>query len=223
MYEEHMFEIKDVIDKNKQMKGIECDVGRGELCCIECPEAVKQILFSILCGYEEITGGSGRLLELQWFNRPLDVKALQFRRFAGIVSEQFGLFEFLTCKQNIMISGLLDNDGDCGNQYEKYEDVFRIKGFSNKMPVELLEKEKRLILLARGFWKNKSLVIINGIFDDLSENERKDFTMLLKSAVNELRTSVIYLTSLKGVEFGIDKKYVFSGGKLFLKELTASI
>lgn len=218
-----MFEIKNVRDVNGWTKGIECAVGLRELCFIECLESSRENLFSVLCGYEKIVYGEGYLLEMKWFNCPLDVKAIQFRRFAGIVSKQFGLLDFFTCKKNIMISGLLDNDVGYDYLYNQYEEIFRIKKLSNKFPRELSKKEIILIKLARSFWNNKKLVIIDGIFDELNETDRIELIMVLKIAIKKLDTSVICLTSLCGFDFGADKKYLFSDGKLIRQKVISSI
>lgn len=191
-----MFRLKNVTDKRAIIKNMNLEINEDEICCIIRAREYKDELFNAICGWENVLEGEGTLHRLQWLNVSLEQKAIQFRRVAGIASLNFPLIDSLNCRENIMIADGLDGDKPNYIQFKKYEKIFFLKDISEKKPNELNAKEYIQVLLARSFWKLKSLVIIDGLLDHLSEESREEFLYIVRGAVREMHSSVVILSSI---------------------------
>ncbi|MBE5063873.1 ATP-binding cassette domain-containing protein [Lachnospiraceae bacterium DSM 108991] len=218
-----MFNLRGITDKEKIILDMKLMVEREEICYIVRNNEYKNALFSAVCGWEPMAAGEGSLNGRKWLNISLDEKAIQFRRTAGIASRDYKLFSHMNCKRNIMISDELDGDRHDFKLYRKYVTIFFLDKLSEKQPKELSECQYAQVLLARSFWKRKSLVIIDGLFDNMLEEERDEFIFMIRNAVQEFHTSVIILAAKDCTHFEVNKKYLFCNGKLIPQKVFQSI
>jgi glycine betaine/proline transport system ATP-binding protein len=175
------------------------------------PRSGKSSLFRCLNGMNGNKCGGGRsglahgriVFYSPIYSEPLDifdcdVKQLQsFRRNnVSIVSDQVGLFPWLTVRQNIAFPLILRNllKKEIRTSVNQQIEVAALSSCLNCYPNELSEGMRQRVRLARAFVSNSDILLMDDPFSSLSSEEAARLQVEVVKLQNEFKKTILFIS-----------------------------
>ncbi|HLP12830.1 MAG TPA: ABC transporter ATP-binding protein [Flavobacteriales bacterium] len=178
----------------------------------------KSTLLRIIAGLEVADKGEVNLGGTLMAGENIFVKPE--KRNIGMIFQDYALFPHLTVKQNIYFGA---NKNTQLTQIEKLIQVLGLETLQQRYPHQLSGGQQQRVAIARSMAVNPQLLLMDEPFSNLDEWMKEDVRDELRMILQELKTTVLFVThhAADALSFA-DKIMVMDGGNI-VQEGTAEM
>ena len=166
----------------------------------------KSTLLRILAGFEKATTGTVKV-------GGVEVTAPSSDR--GVVFQDYGLFPWLTTRENVMFGPKQRGLGRkaAGEIADRFIETVGLTKVASKFPGELSGGMQQRVAIARVLANDPALLLMDEPFGALDALTRSDLQIELRRIHRETRTTVLFVThSIEEAVFLADRVVVMTGG-----------
>jgi iron(III) transport system ATP-binding protein len=161
----------------------------GKICAIVGESGSgKSTLIRLIAGLERPNTGSITIKDTIMSNDDFIVSPQ--KRHVGLVFQDYALFPHLTVAQNIAF-GLKENKQDVVTKMLR---LIKMETYANTYPSELSGGQEQRVALARTLALNPELLLLDEPFSNLDAALKSNLRQEIKHIVNEVGTSMIFIT-----------------------------
>ncbi len=194
------------------LSGVTFDVRRGETLALLGPSGCgKSTLLNVIAGLEAPEQG-----EIYWQGRSL-AGVPAHRRGFGLMFQDYALFPHLSVARNISF-GLEIGGGDpqaIRKQVDELLELVALQDYAQRKPDTLSGGEQQRVALARALAPGPLLLMLDEPLGALDRTLRDDLLVELRSILQQIHQTAIYVTHDQEEAFGIaDRVAVMRAGKI---------
>ena len=185
---------------------------RGKMTALIGPDgAGKTTFLRMVCGLMFPTEGILSVLSISVADKPADVQ-----RRLGYMPQKFGLYEDLTCMENMNLYADLHGIST-GERKERFEKLFRMTGlapFTERLAGKLSGGMKQKLGLACTLVRTPELLVLDEPTVGVDPLSRRELWEILKELVAEEQISVLVSTAYMEEAELCNEVYILNKGKL---------
>ncbi|MDR0850487.1 MAG: ATP-binding cassette domain-containing protein [Christensenellaceae bacterium] len=168
-------------------------IKKGEMVCLLGPSGSgKSCVLRVLCGLEKPTKG-------EVYIKNIPIKKVDFINDinVGYIPYKGAFFEKKTVYENLkyVVKLRTKNKAEQESIINKIVIDFKLEAILNTKAVELGLYQKYLVSVARLSIRELDMVLIDDIFKDLDENDKKTIISLLKEQFIKTNKTIVFATS----------------------------
>ena len=175
--------------KRNALQDCNFSLKKGEICAIVGESGSgKTTLLRLIAGLERPTNGCIKINN-KLVSSNLQITAPQKRQI-GMVFQDYALFPHMTVEQNIGFG--LKNPSS--NEIKELLNLIKMNSHTKAYPSELSGGQEQRVALARTLALKPNLLLLDEPFSNLDIGLKSELRKEIKSIVNELNTSLIFIT-----------------------------
>jgi len=176
---------------------IDFDVFAGEVVILTGPSGCgKTTLLSLIGGLREIQDGSIRVLGRELFEATSEL-IIQSRRQTGFVFQLHNLLDFLTARQNVLMSVQLDSAMDVRERQRRADAMLVKVGLGNRLdyyPSALSGGQRQRVSIARALAGEPRLILADEPTAALDSHSGRQAVELVQQMAREQGCTVLMVT-----------------------------
>jgi putative ABC transport system ATP-binding protein len=176
---------------------IDFDVFAGEVVILTGPSGCgKTTLLSLIGGLREIQDGSIRVLGRELFKATSEL-IIQSRRQTGFVFQLHNLLDFLTARQNVLMSVQLDSAMDVRERQRRADAMLVKVGLGNRLdyyPSALSGGQRQRVSIARALAGEPRLILADEPTAALDSHSGRQAVELVQQMAREQGCTVLMVT-----------------------------
>lgn len=189
----HILDIKNLSKsydgKSLALSNCSFSLDAGKICAIVGESGSgKSTLIRLIAGLERPNSGSIAIKNTIVSND--DFITAPQKRDVGLVFQDYALFPHLTVAQNIVF-GIKENKQETITKMLK---LIKMESYEHAYPSELSGGQEQRVALARTLALNPELLLLDEPFSNLDAALKSDLRQEIKQIVNQVGTSMIFIT-----------------------------
>lgn len=203
--------------KRKVLSDINLDFHGGEIAILTGPSGSgKSTLLTLIGGLRTFEKGSLNVLGAELANStPAEIVSV--RRKIGFIFQQHNLLDFLTVRQNVLMSLQLSSDFKLNSANDRVETILARIGLEehlHKYPDQLSGGQKQRVAVARALAPAPKLVLADEPTASLDKKSGRDVVELMRSLAREQGCTIILVTHDNRILDVADRIVKIEDGKL---------
>lgn len=172
----------------------------------------KTSLLRLIAGLERPQSGSLQVDDTLWFDSTHNICLPPQRRKAGVVFQDYALFEHLTVAQNIAYGvGKRDRDWAVRHWLQRLQ----LDGLEQRYPQQLSGGQRQRVALARALAPQPEILLLDEPLSAVDAHLRQNLRMEIKQLIHNLKQPVVMIThDLEDVRQMADHVGVMIDGRL---------
>lgn len=185
-------------DSQKQILfDIDFEVSRGEVVIMTGPSGCgKTTLLSLIGGLRSVMKGSVQVLGRELYEATTE-QIIASRRQTGFVFQLHNLLEFLTARQNVLMSVQLDKDIPIKERLQRVDDMLSKVGLSDRLdyyPSALSGGQRQRVSIARALAGEPKLILADEPTAALDSHSGRQTVELLQQMARHQGCTVLMVT-----------------------------
>ena len=174
------------------LRGISCEVEKGNICAILGPSGSgKSTLLNCVGGLETANGGSIRIDGTELVGMKPEALSEYRREKLGFVFQFYNLVPNLTVRENIQVCEYLSGKP---LSVDALLDALGLAEHQNKFPAQISGGQQQRCAIARAIVKNPSLLLCDEPTGALDSASSRDILVLLEQINRKYGTTILLVT-----------------------------
>jgi len=177
------------------LRGVDLDVGEGELCAVMGPSGVgKSTLLNLVAGLEQADAGTIEVLGTALSGLDDQARTLVRRDKIGIVYQFFNLVSNLTALENVLLPYYIAEVAPDREAASRALERVGMAKRSDHLPAQLSGGEMQLVSIARALVRKPALVLADEPTGNVNVATGRRILALLREVLKETGSSLLMVT-----------------------------